>query len=209
MSGNNCALNGSCSEVPQTTLVPDVQSTGTRTALQHNDEGVDLLGHGSFGQTGARLTCRFDFEVCVWILASVSDHHTYRPDFAWNKSNLNLETILSIRRSMVKTWLHLKHYVFNRNLIHMDCIKYWISGHLAWWWPGSKWSQAITRQNIFWSDKEKLLSSAEANYNNPKYNMLDMKHIDGLVQERRNSSALALELRLSCMNPSTWNIRTI
>ena len=28
--------------------------------------------------------------------------------------------------------------------------------------------------------------------------------IDGLVQERRNSSALAMELRLSCTNPSTW-----
>ena len=28
--------------------------------------------------------------------------------------------------------------------------------------------------------------------------------IDGLVQERRNSSALAMELRLSCTNPSIW-----
>ena len=28
--------------------------------------------------------------------------------------------------------------------------------------------------------------------------------IDGLVQERRNSSALAMELRLSCINPSKW-----
>ena len=27
-------------------------------------------------------------------------------------------------------------------------------------------------------------------------------HIDGLVQERRNSIANALELRLSCINPS-------
>ena len=27
-------------------------------------------------------------------------------------------------------------------------------------------------------------------------------HIDGLVQERRNSSALAMELRLSCTSPS-------
>ena len=26
-------------------------------------------------------------------------------------------------------------------------------------------------------------------------------HFDGLVQERRNSSALAMELRLSCTNP--------
>ena len=30
------------------------------------------------------------------------------------------------------------------------------------------------------------------------------KHIDGLVQEKRNSSALAMELRLSCTNPSTF-----
>ena len=29
--------------------------------------------------------------------------------------------------------------------------------------------------------------------------------IDGLVQERRNSSALAMELRLSCTNPSVWS----
>ena len=29
-------------------------------------------------------------------------------------------------------------------------------------------------------------------------------NVDGLVQERRNSSALALELRLSCTNPSMW-----
>ena len=27
-------------------------------------------------------------------------------------------------------------------------------------------------------------------------------HIDGLVQERRNSSTLAMELRISCTNPS-------
>ena len=29
-------------------------------------------------------------------------------------------------------------------------------------------------------------------------------HMDGLVQEKRNSSALAMELRLSCTNPSIW-----
>ena len=31
------------------------------------------------------------------------------------------------------------------------------------------------------------------------------QHIDGLMQERRNSSALAMELRLSCINPSIWH----
>ena len=30
-------------------------------------------------------------------------------------------------------------------------------------------------------------------------------HFDGLLQERHNSSALAMELRLSCTNPSIWN----
>ena len=29
-------------------------------------------------------------------------------------------------------------------------------------------------------------------------------HFDGLMQERRNSSALAMELRLSCTKPSIW-----
>ena len=32
----------------------------------------------------------------------------------------------------------------------------------------------------------------------------DKHYINGLVQERRNSSALAMELRLSCINPSIW-----
>ena len=29
-------------------------------------------------------------------------------------------------------------------------------------------------------------------------------HVDGLVQERRNFSALAMKLRLSCIKPSLW-----
>ena len=33
-------------------------------------------------------------------------------------------------------------------------------------------------------------------------------NIDGLVQERRNSSALAMELCLSCTNPSIYDTRT-
>ena len=30
--------------------------------------------------------------------------------------------------------------------------------------------------------------------------------IDGLVQEGRNSSALAMELRISCINPSIYDV---
>ena len=36
-----------------------------------------------------------------------------------------------------------------------------------------------------------------------------MDHIDGLVQERHNSSALAMELRLSFINPSIFVIITL
>ena len=35
--------------------------------------------------------------------------------------------------------------------------------------------------------------------------MVAKYHIHGLVQVRRNSIANALELRLSCTNPSIWN----
>ena len=35
--------------------------------------------------------------------------------------------------------------------------------------------------------------------------ILIMSNIDVLVQERRNSIADALELRLSCTNPSAWS----
>ena len=35
---------------------------------------------------------------------------------------------------------------------------------------------------------------------------IEMIHIDGLVQERRNSSALAMELRLSCTNQSIYRL---
>ena len=34
----------------------------------------------------------------------------------------------------------------------------------------------------------------------------EMLHIDGLGQERRNSNVLAMELRLSCTNPSICNV---
>ena len=36
--------------------------------------------------------------------------------------------------------------------------------------------------------------------------MLKSSYIDGLVQERRNSSALAMELRLYCINQSTLSL---
>ena len=39
------------------------------------------------------------------------------------------------------------------------------------------------------------------------WNYCKKRNIDGLVQERRNSIADAMELRLSCINPSVWYLR--
>ena len=38
------------------------------------------------------------------------------------------------------------------------------------------------------------------------HDLLDILYTDGLVQERPNPSALAMELRLSCFNPSIYEI---
>ena len=32
-------------------------------------------------------------------------------------------------------------------------------------------------------------------------------HLDGLMQERRNPNVLAMELRLSCINPLIWSTK--
>ena len=41
-----------------------------------------------------------------------------------------------------------------------------------------------------------------------KNNNFFQLHIDGSVQERRNASASAMELRLSCTNPSIYSLET-
>ena len=53
-----------------------------------------------------------------------------------------------------------------------------------------------------------LLSTAPKSANYLHWlHLQDMTHIDQLVQERRNPSALAMELSLSCINPSMWALR--
>ena len=74
-----------------------------------------------------------------------------------------------------------------------DCVLYITPGHvietlLAWFMTKCmKWKQNTNVQRGHFFSIWPSLS-----------------HIDGLVQERRNSSALAMELRLSCINPSIF-----
>ena len=54
----------------------------------------------------------------------------------------------------------------------------------------------------FWYLMIKMISQPERGQ---IMSMQSKVRVDGLVQERRNSSALAMELRLSCTNPSICN----
>ena len=49
-------------------------------------------------------------------------------------------------------------------------------------------------------------SVCTAEFNTAYFHALWFCEVDGLVQERRNSISNALQLRLSCTNPSEWNI---
>ena len=71
-----------------------------------------------------------------------------------------------------------------------------------------KISSSIYTQNIYFGNinidntcKAVLATSARERSTRGNLNHT----INGLVQERCNSSALLMELRLSCINPSTWN----
>ena len=50
------------------------------------------------------------------------------------------------------------------------------------------------------------LTHFKARRNHTLDDLLDILYTDGLVQERPNPSALAMELRLSCFNPSIYEI---
>ena len=53
---------------------------------------------------------------------------------------------------------------------------------------------------LVWFSKTDILTDSKIDMLQQK--SLLFEHIDGLMQERRNSSALAMKLRLSCINPS-------
>ena len=78
-----------------------------------------------------------------------------------------------------------------------DTIKIWVSPHICWNKRNTAHIlKATTQTNSEWDTCQ-----------NP--DLLYEIHIDGLLQERRNSIANALELSLSCINPSIWSIETI
>ena len=64
----------------------------------------------------------------------------------------------------------------------------------AFWniWWGEKWFIIMSALIMWYSVLDKLLAFPNKN------------DIDGLVQERRNSSALTMVLNISCTNPSIW-----
>ena len=73
--------------------------------------------------------------------------------------------------------------------------------YLGCWWPGNSRSQAIGSQSI------DLVLAECSSFGTRMVNC--WFYIDGLVQERRNSTVITMELRLSCTNSSIYFRRNI
>ena len=73
------------------------------------------------------------------------------------------------------------------------------------WCPKSSAVMNLPTQVTEQSYKRNHIMSQTTNTIESRYNTVHFLHIDGLVQERRNPSANAMELHFSCTNPSIWN----
>ena len=75
--------------------------------------------------------------------------------------------------------------------------------HLPEFLKGFVGTGAIVTLTLCWENKPEKYGQKQyiLNHNLTKQSM-NYEHIDGLIQERRNSIANALELSLSCTNPS-------
>ena len=96
--------------------------------------------------------------------------------------------------------MKIQHFQFNKSTFkHNVCKIPAILFQPQWdkWCTDATKGQGMEYQQ--WSDK---------NSSTP-VKMQQGLHIDGLVQERCNSSALAMELRLSCTNPSIYQLTEI
>ena len=99
----------------------------------------------------------------------------------------------------IVTWLHKyfscenRYHIFSQDLDYelVSCLWNGIGIKSAGYWKQLElWKQCLPAKFQFdiWQ-----VSAA-------------MTQLHGLVQERRNSSALAMELCLSCTNPSSWSV---
>ena len=69
-------------------------------------------------------------------------------------------------------------------------------------WPGKSQHPNLKPTNLIPWYESLMFTSFMHSYSILPPNDVHNVYVDGLVQERRNSSALAMELRLSCPNPS-------
>ena len=120
----------------------------------------------------------------------------------WSIQAANLPATAVLTWLFWKIWLqHKKCWINNDTL----CNKQWYKIICSCYWGFSSQQNAtISWHNGEWSRKSKITFPLLATIRmillilSPKY----ISHIDGLVQEKRNSSSLAMELHLSCINPS-------
>ena len=108
---------------------------------------------------------------------------------SWHRGNI--DGLMQERRNSIANALELRPSCTNPSL--------WCKANEQSWW--FYWWGGTYFGNCSWTSKIKLMCLSHHDIKTPKH------QVDGLVQERRNSSALAMELRLSCTKPSRWLLR--
>ena len=131
---------------------------------------------------------------------NIINNETYHRKICLKPSCEKMKTVW-IRHKEVDATYHIKGMILCAIWKYEIPFIYWYLCYLLMAIYRQRYSEAM-QSNIFF----KLLHKGVMVLQWISFNLISSQlHIDGLVQERRNSIANALELRLSCTNPSIYS----
>ena len=106
----------------------------------------------------------------------------------------HINGLVQERRNSIANTLELRLSCTNPSISLLPCTYPWV----ACW---HQWSKVFSRFVCEGSAIMPFISSFTWNKNTAIHSLSTPPHVDGLMQERLNSIANALELRLTCINP--------
>ena len=140
------------------------------------------------------------FVVFYCILLVVSFTHFIHIYFTFNTLQIAMGQYgeLNFWSNCPKT--DVPHVLYKIPLAQTNFLLAWLKIYPCWQAGGPCWGEAILK--IMGKEIARILHELKMLPQQNKHT--EPRHyIDGLVQERHNSSALAMELHLSCINPSS------
>ena len=122
-------------------------------------------------------------EICLWFIKStLYDYQFLEPSCWW----ANIVWSVSVYDDSLYWISHS----------YTGPVALWTATGISWWWLAIQ-AVWVMRQESRWQPGQNRVVNTNGLWP-------PQAHLDGLVQERRNSIASAMELCLSCTNPSIW-----